>query len=80
MQFQFLKVETQSAQVCWICTTFRYDQTHFRRVEVPYLGHHMIYPRFSHPSLRTISLSNLSIYKHWHEEKILGKFANEYFK
>ena len=33
-----LKVETQSIQVCWICTTFRYNQAQFRGVEVPSLG------------------------------------------
>ena len=37
MQFQLLKVETQSVQVCWICTAFRFDQTQFGKVEVPSL-------------------------------------------
>ena len=83
MQFQLLKVETQSVQVCWICTGFRYNQTQSRRVEVPSLGHHVVYPRLSHPSYeleRTIFYSNLTIHKHWNEEKILRKFAYKYFK
>ena len=80
MQFQFLKVETQSSQVCWKCTTFRYDQTHFRRVEEPCLGHHMIYPRLSHPSLRTISHSNLFIYKHLREKKNTWKVCKWIFQ
>ena len=45
----------------------RYDQTQFRRVEVPPLGHHVVYPPLSHPSYeleRTISHSNLTTYKH----------------
>ena len=74
MQFQLLKVESQSVQVCWICTTYRYNQTQFRRVEVPFLGNHMVYPRISHSSNeleRRTSHSNLTIYKHWNEEKIL---------
>ena len=44
----------------------------FRRVEVTSLGNHMVYPGLSHPSYeldRTISYSNLTIYKHWNEEK-----------
>ena len=76
--FKFLKVETQSVQVCWICTTFRYNQMQFKRVELPSLGNHMVYLRLSHPSYeleRTISHSNLTIYKHWNEEKILRKFT-----
>ena len=39
----------------------------FRRVEVPSLGHHMEYPRLSHPSHeleRTISHLNLTIQNH----------------
>ena len=83
MQFQLLKVETQSVQVCWICTAFRYNQTQFRRVEVPSLGNHMVYPQLSHPSYeleRTISYSKPTIYEHWNEEKVLRKFTNEYFK
>ena len=83
MQFQLLKVETQSVQVCWICTPSKYNQMQFRRVEVPSLGNHMVYPCLSHPSYeleRIISHSNLTIYKHWNEEKILRKFTNEYFK
>ena len=55
----------------------------FRRVEVPFLGHHMEYPRLPHPSYkleRTISHSNLTIHNHCHEEKVLRKFTNEYFK
>ena len=57
----------------------------FRRVEVPSLGHHMLlhgHPRLSHQSYkleRTVSHSNLTIYVHWNEEKILRKFTNDYF-
>ena len=43
----------------------------------------MVYPCLSQPSYeleRTISHSNITIYKHCNEEKILRKFANEYFK
>ena len=36
LQVHPLKVETQ--RVCWICSTFRYNQTQFRRVEVPLSG------------------------------------------
>ena len=67
MQFQLLKVETQSVQVCSIFTTFRYNQMQFRREEVPSLGHHMVYPRLSDPSCEPegrISHSNLTIDKH----------------
>ena len=67
IQFQILKVETQNVQMCRICTAFRYNQTQFRRVEVPSLGNHMVHPRLSHPSYeleRTISHSNLTIYNH----------------
>ena len=74
MQFQLLKVETQGIQVFWIYTTFRYNQTQFRRVEVPSLGHHMVYPPLSDPSYeleRMISHLNLTIYNHWNEEKYL---------
>ena len=74
MQFQLLKVETQSFQVFWICTTFRYNQIQFRRVEAPSLGHHMVYPPLSDPSYeleRMISYLNLTIYNHWNEEKYL---------
>ena len=59
MQFQLLKVETQSIQV--------YNQTQFRGVEVPSLGHRMKYSRLSLPSYeleRKISRSNLTIYNH----------------
>ena len=83
MQFQLLRIETQSVQICWTCTTFRYNQTQFRRVEVPSLGHHMVSQRLSDLSYeleRTISHSNITIYKHWNKEKILKKFENEYFK
>ena len=57
----------------------------FIRVEVPSLGHHMVYPRLSHPLYeleRTISLSNLTILYTSTEmkKKILRKFTNEYFK
>ena len=72
MQFQLLKVEIQSVQSFCICTTFRYTETQFRKVEVPSLEHHMVYLHLSHPSYeleRTISYSNLTIYKHWNEEK-----------
>ena len=61
------KMETHSIQVCWICTTFKYNQTQFRREEVPSLGHDMVYPRLSDPSYeleRTISHTNLTTYKH----------------
>ena len=81
--FNFLKVETQSVQVCLICTAFRYNQMQFRRVEVPSLGNHMLYLSLSHPSYeleRTIFHSNLTTYKRWNEEKILRKFTNKYFK
>ena len=64
-------------------TLHNQNRTQFIRAEAPSLGHHMVYPRLSHPSYeleRTISHSNLIIYKHWHEEKILRKFTNEYFK
>ena len=60
MQFQVLKVETQRIQ-------FQNNQMQFRRVEVPSLGHQMVYPRLSHPSYeleKMISISNLTIYKH----------------
>ena len=76
MQFQLLNIEIQSVQVCWICTPFKYNQTQFRRVEVPSLRNHMVHPRLSYPSYefeRTISYSNLTIYKQWNEEKILRK-------
>ena len=66
MQFQLLKVETQSVQVCWICTTFRSNQRQFERTEVPSLEYHMVYPRLPHPSYeleRAISRSNLTIYE-----------------
>ena len=72
MQFELSKVETQRVKVYWVCATFRYNQTQFRRVEVPSLGNHMVYPPLSHPSYkleRMISHSNLTIYKHWNEEK-----------
>ena len=78
-----LKVETQSVQVCWICTTFRYNQTQLRTVEALSLEHHMVYPRLCNSSYeleRPISHSNLTIYKHWNEEKILRKFTNKYLK
>ena len=55
----------------------------FRGTEVTSLWNHMVYPHLYHPSYeleRTISHSNLTIYKHWNEEKILRKFTNEYFK
>ena len=83
MKFQLVKVETQSIQICWICTTFRYNQTQFIRVELPFLGHRIVYSRLSHPSYeveRTISYSHLTICKHWNKEKILRKFTNEYFQ
>ena len=83
MKFQLLKVERQRIQIWWICTTFRYNQTQFTRVEPPSLGHHIVYPRLSHPSYeveRTKSHSNLTIYEHWNKEKILKKFTNEYFQ
>ena len=60
----FIKVEPQSVQVCSICTIFRYNQTQFKRVEVPSLGHHMLFPRLSDPSYeleRTISHSHVTI-------------------
>ena len=59
------------------------NQTQFRRTEVPSLGHYMVYASLSHPSyelMRIISHSNQTIYRYWHEEKILTKFTNEYFK
>ena len=74
MQFQLLKVETQSVQVCWICTGFSYNITQFRRVELPCLGHQMVYPCLSHELERMISHWNLTAYKHWKELKILKKF------
>ena len=42
----------------------------------------MVCPPY-HPSYeleRTVSESNLTIYKHGNEEKILRKFTNEYFE
>ena len=83
MQFQLLKVETQSVQVCWIYTSPRYNQTQFRNVEVPSLGYHMVFLRLSYPSYeleRTISHSNLTIYKHWNKEKILSFFEARYYR
>ena len=83
MQFQLWKVLTKSVQVCWLCTTFRNNQTQFRRGEVPSLGHDIVYPRLPYSSYdldRTRSHSNLTIYKYWNEEKILRKFINKYFK
>ena len=68
MKFQLLKVETQSFQVCSICTPFKYNQTQFRRVELLSLGHHMVYPGSSDISYeleRIISHSNLTLDKHW---------------
>ena len=63
---------------------FRYNQTQFSRVEVPSVRDHMVYPCLSHSTNeleRTISHSNLTVHKHWNEEKILRrKFTNEYFK
>ena len=50
MQFKLLKIETQSVQTFWIRTTFRYNQTQFRSVEVPSLWDHMVYPCLSDPS------------------------------
>ena len=81
--FNFLKIETQSVQVCWIYTTFRYNHTQFRGVEVPSLGNHMVYSHLSHPLYeleRTIYYSNLTTLKHWNEEKILRQFSNGYLK
>ena len=55
----------------------------FRREEALSLGHHIVYPLLSDPSYeleRTISHSNLTVYKHWDDEKILRKVANKYFK
>ena len=43
----------------------------------------MVYSHVSHPLYeleRTIPYSNLTIYKHWNEGKILRKFTNEYLK
>ena len=68
MSFQLLKVETQSVQACSIFTTFRYNQTQYRRVEVASLGYHMV-----------IHAYLIQHMKHWIEEKILKKFTNEYF-
>ena len=50
MQFQLLNIEIQSVQVCWICTPFKYNQTQFRRVEVPSLRNHIVHPRLFYPS------------------------------
>ena len=64
MQLELLKLEIQSVQVCLICTPFKYNQTQFRRVEVPSVGNHMVYPHLSEPSYgleRTISDSNLTM-------------------
>ena len=58
--FNFLKKKPRAFKSAEF--TFRYNQTQFRRVEVPSLGHRMEYPRLSHPSYelgRTISHSNL---------------------
>ena len=66
MQFQFLKVDTQSIQVCRVCTTFRYNQMRFRKVKLPSQGHYMVYLRLSDPSYeleRIISHSDPTIYK-----------------
>ena len=68
----------------------------FIRVEVPSLEKNMVHPRASYPYLishissypylisyelvRTVSDSNLTIYRHWNQGKILRKFTNEYFK
>ena len=81
MQLELLKLETQSVQVCLIYTPFKYNQTQFRRVEVPSVGNHMFCTHLSESSYgleRTISYSNLTC-KHWNEEKTL-KSTNEYFK
>ena len=63
MQFQLLKVKTQSVWVCWICTTFIYNQIQFGRVEVPCLGHHLVYPNLTAPSYRKNDISLKSNYK-----------------
>ena len=77
MQFQLVQVEIQSVQVCWIYTALRCKQTQFRSVKVPSLGYHMVFLHLSYPSYeleRTIYHLNLTIYKHWNEEKILSFF------
>ena len=53
----------------------------FRRVEVPSLGYHMVYPRLPHPPHElegTISRSNLTSTEM--KKKYLEKFTNKYFK
>ena len=62
MHFQLWKVETQSDQVSWTRTTFRYNQAQFTGAKASSLGHHMVYPRYltSYELERTISRSNLT--------------------
>ena len=91
MQFQLLKVETQSVQICWICTTFRYNQTQFKRVEVPSLGHHTVHKLISSiiwTRKNTISFkskNSLAICEYWNEEKkyierLQMNISNSYYK
>ena len=79
MKCQLVKVEIQSIRSCWICTTFRYNQTQFIRVELPFLGHSFLISSIIEVE-RTISYSHLTICNHWNKEKILRKFTNEYFQ
>ena len=85
MQFQLLKVVIQSVQVRLIRTTFRWNQTQFRREDVPSLGYHMGYPRLSHAAYeleKTISYSDLTICKLWNEylESLQMNISNDYCK
>ena len=82
MQFKILKVETQRVWVCWICTTFRYNQTQFRREEVSSVRHVVSALIWSIMWIRKNKISFKSDYiqKDWNEEKVLRKVTNEYFK
>ena len=58
--FNFQKQKPRASKSAEFARLFRYNQRQFRRIEVPSLGHHMVYPSLSHPSYeqeRTISHS-----------------------